>query len=75
MGMMMHADHGDGLGELGFYRHPPTLYEELIHVPLVIYNADVKGKVEKLVSLLGLAPTILELIREENEFLQKYFKL
>jgi len=71
---IIHADHGDGFGEHCFYSHnTPMLYEELIHVPLVIYNADVKGKVEEPVSLLGLAPTILELIGEENEFPSESF--
>ena len=67
--LIIHADHGDGFCEHGFYYHRvPCLYEELIHVPLIIYNADVKGKVEKPVSLLGIAPTILELIGMKNEF-------
>jgi len=70
---IIHADHGDGLGEHGFYRHPLLLYEELVHVPLVIYNADVKGRIDKPVSLRGLAPTILELIGEENEFPSESF--
>ena len=69
--LIIHADHGEGFGEHGFYWHPPELYEELIHVPLVIYNADFKGKVERPVSLVSLAPTILELIEEKNEFLYK----
>ncbi len=68
---IIHADHGDGFGEHGFYHHPPMLYEELIHVPLVIYNTDLKGKVEKPVSLLGLVPAVLELIEEKNEFPSK----
>lgn len=29
---IIHADHGGGLGEHGFYRHPLPLYEELIHI-------------------------------------------
>jgi len=70
---IIHADHGDGFGEHGFFYHPPMLYEELIHVPLIIYNADVRGKIEKPVSLLGLAPSILELIGEENEFPSESF--
>ena len=67
---IIHADHGDAFGEHGFYYHPFMLYEELIHVPLVIYNSDsgVKGKVEAPVSLLGMAPAILELVGEENNF-------
>ena len=70
---IIHADHGEGFCEHGFYGHKPYLYEELIHVPLIIYNADIKGKIKKPVSLLGLAPTILELIGEENEFPSKSF--
>jgi len=66
---IVHADHGEGFGEHGFYSHPPYLYEEFIHVPLIIYNADIKGKIEAPVSLLGIAPTILELIGKQNEFI------
>ncbi len=68
--LIIHSDHGDSFGEHGFYQHvaPHWLYEELIHTPLIIYNADVKGNIRKPVSLLGIAPTILELIGEENVF-------
>lgn len=65
---IIHSDHGDSFGH-GFYSHMTnSLYEELIHIPLVIYNADVKGRIEKPVSLRGLSPTILELLGKENEF-------
>ncbi|RLF07949.1 MAG: hypothetical protein DRJ64_02015 [Thermoprotei archaeon] len=70
---IIHADHGEGFGEHGLYGHGPFLYEEFIKVPLIIYNADVKGKIDKPVSLLGLAPTILELVGEENEFSPQSF--
>ena len=40
---------------------------------MVIYNADVKGRIEDPVSLLGLAPTILELIGEKNGFPSESF--
>jgi len=71
---IVHSDHGEGFGEHGFYMHgfirnkAVGLYEELIHVPLIIYNADIKGKIEEPVSLLGLSPTILELVNKGNEF-------
>ena len=65
---IIHGDHGEGFGEHGIYYHPAFLYEELIHVPLVIYNADVKGVIEKPVSLLNIAPTILKLVGLKNEF-------
>jgi len=73
--VIIHSDHGDGFYEHGFYQHSGIngLYEELIHVPLIIYNADVKGKIEKPISLLGLSPAILELIGEENKFPSKSF--
>ncbi|KXA94712.1 hypothetical protein AKJ65_03680 [candidate division MSBL1 archaeon SCGC-AAA259E19] len=35
---IVHSDHGEGLGDHGFYAHPPSLYEEIIRVPLVIWN-------------------------------------
>lgn len=71
--LIIHSDHGEAFGEHGFYYHPPILYEELIHVPLVIYNADFKGKIKKPVSLLSLAPSILEIVGEENEFPSESF--
>jgi len=76
---IVHSDHGEGFGEHGFYMHgfvknkAVCLYEELIHIPLIIYNADIKGRIEEPVSLLGLAPTILEIIGESNEFPSKSF--
>lgn len=72
---IIHSDHGDGFYEHGFYYHyDPFLYEELVHVPLVIYNADIKGRIEKPVSLSSIAPTILELIGDNNnEFPSKSF--
>ncbi|RLE74972.1 MAG: hypothetical protein DRZ80_03620 [Thermoprotei archaeon] len=67
---IIHADHGEAFGEHnGLYGHNHGyLYEELIHVPLIIYNADLKRCIEDPISLLGLAPTIMELIGKKNEF-------
>ncbi|WP_324735230.1 sulfatase [Thermococcus sp. SY098] len=66
---IIHADHGEAFGEHGVYGHDyVSLYEEHIHIPLVIYNADIKGKFENPVSLISLGSTILELIGEENQF-------
>ena len=66
---IIHADHGEGFGEHGYYYHPfPILYEEFTHVPLIIYNADAKGKIDYPVSLRQIPATIMDLIGEENEF-------
>ena len=68
--LIVHADHGDAFGEHGFFGHPPEHYEYLIRVPLIIYNADVKGVVKEPISLLRLAPTICKLAGVKNEFPQ-----
>ena len=62
---IIHSDHGEGFCEHGYYSHPPYLYEESIHVPLIIFGANQKGQINEPVSLLGIPSTILELISEE----------
>ncbi len=67
---VFHSDHGDGLGEHGFYGHPPEHYEYLIRVPLVIYNSGRTGVIEDPVSFLGIANTICEIAGVDPEFAQ-----
>ena len=56
------SDHGELLGEDGRYTHGGTLVEELIHVPLLIRNPRPKsGSIDVPVSLIDVAPTILDL--------------
>jgi len=58
------ADHGEGLGNHGFAGHGRYLYEEQLHVPLLAYAADGRwpvGRIDVLVSLVDLAPTLVEL--------------
>ena len=56
---VVHADHGEAFGEHGFYGHGGDyFYEENIHIPFLIFNADIKGAVEKPISLISL-PTVL----------------
>jgi arylsulfatase A-like enzyme len=58
------ADHGEGLGEHGWIGHNVQLYEESIHIPLVVRFPAGKGPAGKriagLVDLLDLAPTIAD---------------
>jgi arylsulfatase A-like enzyme len=58
------ADHGEGLGEHGWIGHNVQLYEESIHIPLVMRFPAGKGPAGKtvggLVDLLDLAPTIAD---------------
>jgi arylsulfatase A-like enzyme len=59
------ADHGEEMKEHQLFGHGQTLYETLVRVPLVIVPPAGQAHceaVEERVSLLDLAPTILELV-------------
>ncbi|MFB6186155.1 MAG: sulfatase, partial [Halobacteriaceae archaeon] len=62
----VHGDHGEAFGEHGYYSHEPYLYEESIHVPLVIHGAG-EGMVQRPTSLLDL-PSILTSLSQTTEF-------
>lgn len=56
------SDHGEELGERGGFQHDQSLYEELVHVPLVVrFPGGEHGgrRVEEPVTLLDVLPTIL----------------
>jgi len=57
------ADHGESLGEGGRFLHGFSLNEELVHVPLLIALPWLTDpvRVDSPVSLLDLAPTLLDL--------------
>jgi arylsulfatase A-like enzyme len=60
------ADHGEGFGEHGYWGHGRSLYQELLHVPLVVKYPHERegGTVDSLVSSLDLLPTVLDVIGE-----------
>ena len=61
------ADHGEEFMEHGHYGHGSYLYDELIHVPLIIVGPGLEGQViSQQVSLLDLAPTILDILKIEK---------
>jgi arylsulfatase A-like enzyme len=57
------SDHGEAFGEHGRAGHGQSVYEEEIHVPLVLHLPDVvkPGRVELPVSAVDVLPTILDL--------------
>jgi arylsulfatase A-like enzyme len=59
------ADHGEEFGEHGGLLHAGKLYEELIHVPLIVFGTGAaQGVVDPtLVSLVDVAQTILTAAR------------
>ena len=57
------ADHGEEFGDHGGIEHAHTLYDELIHVPLIIRTPDTNSPsvVPTNVRLIDIAPTLCDL--------------
>jgi arylsulfatase A-like enzyme len=56
------SDHGEAFGDHRTYTHGKTLYDELLHVPLLVQGpAFTPRTVEDAVGLIDLGPTILDL--------------
>lgn len=57
------SDHGEELYDHGRIDHGQTLYEEVIHVPLIITIPGIKGwKIPEQVRSIDLMPTILNIL-------------
>lgn len=61
--LILTADHGEFLGEHGLFGHSYYLYEELIHIPLIINGLEIRKKEESPVGLIDLPPTLLSLLK------------
>jgi arylsulfatase A-like enzyme len=61
--VVLTSDHGDALCEHGFVGHNLQVYDESVHVPLIVRRPGTyfPRRHEALVSLLDLAPTIMGL--------------
>lgn len=60
--LVVAADHGQSLGEDGFYGHGRRLSDELIRIPLILSGPSLTPRVSAShVSLIDLAPTLLKL--------------
>jgi arylsulfatase A-like enzyme len=60
--LFVSSDHGEAFGEHGGTQHGKTLYEELLHVPLLARAPlFVPRTVDQRVGLVDLGPTILDL--------------
>jgi arylsulfatase A-like enzyme len=56
------SDHGEGFGENGVWYHNKTVYDVMVHVPLMIEIPGlVPRSVDEYVSVMDLGPTILDL--------------
>jgi arylsulfatase A-like enzyme len=68
------GDHGEAFGEHDQWKHAFTLWENLVHVPLMIHAPGITPRrIEQRRSHIDIAPTILELagLPPENTFVGK----
>jgi arylsulfatase A-like enzyme len=71
LGLMEHTvvvlvgDHGEEFFEHGFKGHRRTLYNEVIHVPLIMRGPGIRrsGGFDAVVSTVDIVPTVLDLLR------------
>ena len=59
--ILFHSDHGESLGDHGFYLKGPCFYESAVHVPLIVRWGDrvPPGRVSRaMVELVDIAPTL-----------------
>jgi hypothetical protein len=60
--LIVTSDHGEAFGEHDTRGHATTLYEELLHVPLLVRSPRIAPRqVDEPVGLVDLGPTILDL--------------
>jgi arylsulfatase A-like enzyme len=61
--VLITADHGEELMDHGEMAHGKTLYNEVIHVPLLFVLPGQSGRadIREVVSLMDVAPTVLDL--------------
>lgn len=63
------ADHGEELGDHGGWFHDQAVYEELVHVPLVMHfpRGEFGGqRIEAPVSLVDVMPTLLDYVGRQD---------
>ena len=58
------GDHGEGFGEHGMWSHITTIYDEGLHIPLLIHDgrAPKAGRITVPVSALDVMPTALRML-------------
>ncbi|MXV64571.1 sulfatase-like hydrolase/transferase [Natronorubrum sp. JWXQ-INN-674] len=67
------GDHGEHIGEHGFFGHQYNLYDTLINVPLVLHGGPFTGggRRDDLVQLLDLPATLLEAVDIDDPALRE----
>jgi arylsulfatase A-like enzyme len=61
--ILITSDHGEEFYEHGFFQHSQTLYEEVIHVPLIVHYPEFEpNRIEQRVGITNIFPTVLEMV-------------
>lgn len=61
--LVLYADHGEEFWDHGGFEHGHTLYDELLHVPLLIDGPGIESaSIDTPVSLLDIVPTLLDML-------------
>ncbi|MCP4250528.1 MAG: sulfatase [bacterium] len=63
------SDHGEEMGDHGGWQHDQSVYEEMVHVPLIVRFPKSRfagRRVEQVASLVDVAPTILAFIGRDD---------
>lgn len=69
LAIIVTSDHGEAFGEHKIIRHGFEIYEELVHVPLIVHvPGATPSRVKARRSLIDLVPTILDLYRLKPSF-------
>lgn len=63
----VHADHGEAFGEHGTYGHEPELYQENLHVPLVVSNVPA-ASVDEPISVGAVPEMLCSIAADPTEF-------
>lgn len=67
--IVMTSDHGEMMGAHGLKGKAGFIYDDNIHVPLVIYHPEHKGnrRCQSITSHLDIAPTLLDMTNEADK--------
>lgn len=66
---IVHGSHGDAFGEHGFRGHPAKMYDEIVHVPLIVRLPWSRpSRVANVpVSVIDIVPTVLDLATAKGD--------
>jgi len=64
--VVFHSDHGEAFGEHGSFGHQSVLYEENVHVPLLIHGTDTALTVDAPVSTRAIPDLITAFAHDET---------